>query len=167
MEDTTSIWLAIIGIAGTIIGVLIGSIVTGWFNRQNIRDQIKHAEHMAIFEKRMEAHQEAYSLSYEMLMLALQQTDKDSEVNVDLIHSNILKFLNNITVKRLYLGGTVFTELTEMANVMRRFTEGGAQDDVVQQWADVSATILKAMDLPAAQQEGIIRAEPQPPSPPA
>ena len=174
VEDTVNIWLAVTGIAGTIIGASIGSIVTGWFNRANNRDQIKHAEHMAdserehaqhmaVFEKRLEAHQYVYSSFFRLVWLC-NEKNKDWEAIKEGMYACSMESFAN---RQMYLGKTVTNSIAKLLGVIAKNPNDTSMSQwegaIHEQWQDLSRSILKEMDLPVTQQEGSFRALPDPP----
>ena len=179
MEGSPNTWLAVAGIAGTIIGASIGSIVTGWYTRANNRDQMKHAEdmaasqrqhaeRMATLEKRLEAHQEAYSKAYDLVVSTLISVRSPETVEEKNLAADNTEFLSNLLAyKRLYLSSTVVEELHILADTMQDVVNGNKTErDAINQMKQLSDTILEAISLPVIEQEGIFRHARSHPLPP-
>ena len=70
-----TIYVALIGLLGTIIGAVIAGIYHWYISKKDRVNQIR----MAALDKRLQAHQEAYALWWE-LMGQVHNTEKISEV---------------------------------------------------------------------------------------
>ena len=165
MGSTANIWFAVI----SAVAILLSAVIASWFNRLNNRDQMthaenmaaaqrQHAERMATFEKRLEAHQEVYAWSHDMFANIVIPMNPEIESDKDKINQALLQFLNDILAKRrLYLSGSVVEEIMLTARAIIDFrNEKIVQEDAEKQLRKLGTEILKAMDLPLAQQEGIL-----------
>ena len=174
VEDAVNMWLAVAGIAGTIFGASIGSIVTGWFNRANNRDQIKHAERMAVsekehaqqmavFEKRLEAHEYVYSSFFKLVWLCNEKNKDWKAIREGMYACGVDSFAD----RQMYLGRTVTNSIADLLRIIGKNPNDTSmsrwEGAIHEQWQDLSRSILKEMNLPVTQQEGSFRDLPAPP----
>ena len=168
VEDTVNTWIAVAGIAGSIVAYSAGSIVSGWFNRLNNRDQMehaermadvqrRHAEHMAVFEKRLEAHQEIYSKSHSMAKEVLYPAGGFMTTAAEGVARAAYEELKGaLLARRLYLGkdvGRGVLKLLKSTNQYLLLNEEVSEDVIREHMTVVVQAILKETDLPAVEQE--------------
>ena len=79
---SVNLWIAIIGFAGTILGVIITIIVQSIIAKKDRASQFR----LAALEKRLEIHQEAYSLWREMFFNLHNESIHDIAYKLSLIH---------------------------------------------------------------------------------
>lgn len=128
-------WIAVVGIVGSLGGVLGGALLTAHFSKK--RQQIEHHQRLrfAALDKRLKVHQEAFVLAYRFQELAMGDGTSDRVEGAN-------ELFDWWREHCLYLDKAVFEAWIAAVHRLQR---GGAPAEFV----ELVETIAKAVELPS------------------